>query len=71
MNFLRNNIGWFVLIAVFLAFTPLVFYLADLERGFDATGGEIFFPLIPFVIWGIARTVKETTQEIRKDVEND
>jgi len=66
MNFLRNNIGWFVFIVVFLALTPLVFYLADLERGFNATGGEIFFPLIPFVIWGIAKTIKD----LRKEVEN-
>ena len=68
MNFLRRNKRWLALIAVFLALTPLVFRLADLERGFQATGGEIFFPLIPLFLWAFVSTIKNS---LRKEDEND
>lgn len=40
---------------IWLSLTPLVFLLADMERGYNATGGEIFFPLIPLLIYGFTK----------------
>jgi len=52
---------WLVFIATCWAFTPLVFSYARLERellGLDVgVGGELFFPLLPLLIYLIARTV--------------
>ena len=56
MNFLRNR--WVWLTALFWLLTPLIFYLACLERGYRAIGGEIFFPLIPLLIWMVVKTIK-------------
>ena len=58
---------WILLTVIFLLLTPFVFRLADMERGFDATGGEIFFPLIPFLIYAISKTVKDIKSIFRKD----
>ena len=49
---------------LFWLLTPLVFYLAYLERGYWAIGGEILFPTIPLLIWAITRTIKDA---LRKD----
>lgn len=35
----------------------VVHYLATLERGYNATGGEIFIFLVPFLICAIKDTV--------------
>ena len=63
MNFLRNR--WVKLTALFWLLTPLIFYIAYLERGYRAIGGEIFFPLIPLLIWLVVKTVKDDLK--RKD----
>lgn len=39
--------------------TPYIFCLADLERGYDATGGEIFIPLLPVIVWAFIKTMKD------------
>jgi len=58
MRFFKNNLGWILLVILFIALTPFIFHLAYLERGYRAIGGEIFFPLIPFIIWAIVKTAK-------------
>ena len=40
-----------ILTVLFLILTPYVFELADIERGYDSTGGEIVFPFLPLIIW--------------------
>jgi hypothetical protein len=50
--FFLASVAWWAL-------TPLFFYLADMQRGFDATGGEAFIPLIPFIVWTVIKTLKE------------
>ena len=62
MNFLKKRKGWVVLTAIFWLFTPLIFYLAYLERGYIAIGGEVFFPLIPLLIWILAKSIKDITK---------
>jgi hypothetical protein len=45
--------------AIWIGFTPAVFALADAERGYDATGGEIFHPFLPLLLWLIAKSIKD------------
>lgn len=40
---------WAVLAGICWGLTPILFRLADIERGFDATGGEAIIPLIPVI----------------------
>ena len=44
MNFLRKHKWVLVFSLICLILTPLVFELADKERGYDSIGGEMFFP---------------------------
>jgi len=50
--------------------TPYVFELADLERGYNGTGGEIFIPLIPFLVYAIKDSVKEMKGEYQMTVKD-
>ena len=38
--------------ALWLATAPIWFHLADLERGYDATGGELLLMALPFIVYG-------------------
>lgn len=44
-----------------------MFHLADLERGYNAIGGELFVPFIPLM----TLAVKESIKDMREDVENE
>jgi hypothetical protein len=64
MNFLeamkpktKNRLFW-IACGFCFGITPFMFILADQERGFNATGGEMFIPLIPFMIKGLIETMK-------------
>ena len=46
----------------------VVHYLATLERGYNAVGGEVFIFLIPFLICAIKDTI--TYMKARCDDEN-
>ena len=39
--------------------TPFMFYFADLERGYDALGGEAFIPMLPFFVWLIEKAIED------------
>jgi len=65
MNFLRNK--WVWLTMIFLLLTPFVFQLAYMERGYRAVGGEMFFPLIPFLIYATSKTFKEIKEVLKGD----
>ena len=41
---------WVALFGICWGLSPLIFRLADLERGYDATGGEALIPLIPVIV---------------------
>ena len=47
---------WWVLTAICIVLSPYIFYLADLERGYNATGGEAVIFFIPFLVWCIDDT---------------
>ena len=55
---MKRNL-WFLLTGFCIGISPTVFQLADLERGYDGTGGEIFIFLIPVLAWLIWGGEKE------------
>jgi hypothetical protein len=44
-----------------------MFRIADTQRGYDATGGEIFVPFIPFLVWAIKDSIKEMKGVFKND----
>jgi hypothetical protein len=45
----RGRLAWAAAFAVCWGLTPLMFRLADAQRGYDSTGGEALIPLIPVI----------------------
>lgn len=45
----KVRLKWIIFFAVFWGLTPLFFQLADTERGYAGTGGEVLIPLIPVI----------------------
>lgn len=62
-----KQVCWWIFIGLCLGITPYIFTIADMERGYNATGGEIFVPLIPFLVWAIKDSIKEMKGEIQDD----
>jgi len=54
-----KQVCWWVFVGLCIGITPYMFYLADLERGYNATGGEIFIPFIPVMAWMMKNSIKE------------
>lgn len=54
-----KQVCWWVFVGLCIGITPYMFYLADLERGCNATGGEIFIPFIPVMAWMMKNSIKE------------
>ena len=63
MRYLRNK--WIWITAIFWILTPFMFRLAYLERGYEAIGGELLFPLIPFLLWALVKTIKDIGKEVK------
>ena len=45
----RARLAWIAFFAVCWGLTPLMFALADAQRGYDSTGGEAMIPMIPVI----------------------
>jgi hypothetical protein len=58
---------WWLFIGLCLGITPYMFRIADTQRGYDATGGEIFVPFIPFLVWAIKDSIKEMKGVFKND----
>jgi hypothetical protein len=54
-----KKLKWF-LYGIWVGLTPSVFSYADMSRGYDATGGEIFYPFIPLIGWLIVECIKDS-----------
>jgi hypothetical protein len=73
MNFLKrikNRVrshGWWLFVGLCLGITPYMFRIADAQRGYDATGGEIFVPFIPLLVWAIKDSIKEMKGVFKND----
>lgn len=60
-NMKKNN--WWIFIILCFGITPYIFHLADLERGYNATGGEIFVPIILIIMLQIKKLFDERNEE--------
>lgn len=56
---IRRAITLTILNLMWMGTAPLWFRLADLERGYDATGGELLLMALPYLIWLIVETIRE------------
>lgn len=61
-----KQICWWVFIGFCLGITPYIFTIADMKRGYNATGGEIFVPLIPLLAWVMKDSIKEMKGVFKK-----
>ena len=61
-----KTIFWVLLTMLFIVFTPTVFNHAKIQRGYDAIGGEIFFPIMPLVLWVLVKVIKDMLKEMFK-----
>ena len=68
MNYSRIKAAllWGAFTGLCWAVTPSMFAYADLQRGYDATGGEMFIPLLPVFAWMFLKTIKEMINEFKK-----
>jgi hypothetical protein len=53
---------WMLVIGFSIGITPSVFQYADAVRGYDATGGEIFTPILPLMLFLATRTERKDEQ---------
>ena len=69
-KFFKKNykfiIKWLVVLSVSVMLYKLCHYIATLDRGYEAIGGEMFMFLIPFFVW-VAPEIKKSIKEF-KDV---
>lgn len=61
----RAKLAWIAFFALCWGLTPLMFIWADMERGYDSTGGEALIPMIP-VIALIMTLAGRNTKEVCK-----
>jgi hypothetical protein len=70
---MKINRFWF---AVFLTASIFIiaaaFNLGDLERGYDALGGEVFTLALPFLVirwreWSIEKALEERNKKCKRD----
>ena len=54
-----NHVTLTVFTLVCWIMTPLMFIAADIERGYDATGGEVFTPFLPLIAWAIGKAIED------------
>lgn len=72
MNYLKNmkltskQIIWLVFVALCIIFAPYVFEVADVSRGYDSTGGEIFIYLLPVLVWLADGTITDIKEEMNE-----
>ena len=69
-KFFKKNykfiIKWLIVLLAAVMFYKVWHYVATLDRGYEAIGGEMFMFLIPLFVW-IAPEIKKSIKEI-KDV---
>ena len=64
---LRFIIKWAIVLFASVMLYKLCHYVATLDRGYEAIGGEMFMFLIPFFVW-IAPEIKKSTKEIKDEL---
>jgi len=67
---IKTVLPWLIVEAIFLALTPQMFIYARTQRGYDAIGGELFFPFLPLLAWLIWGTIQDTFRNFKESEEN-
>lgn len=73
---MKLNVFWFVFLFILsIMLIPLFFQVADLERGYNATGGEVFMIALPYLVlkwrvWTVEQTKKTRATKRLKQVQN-
>jgi len=49
---------------IFVALTPAVIAFTRAHRGSDAIGSEVFFPLLPLLVWFLGRVIADMFREV-------
>lgn len=61
-QFIKRHSLLLAVTGIFLTLTPQIFTYADAQRGYNAIGGEMFFPFIPLMVWVMWGAVKDFKQ---------
>ena len=57
------------LLSISIMVVPFVFEIADVYRGFDATGGEVFTIALPLMlVWKIVSTAEQNENWYKKKI---
>lgn len=64
---LKFIIKWAVVLLASVMFYKVFHHVANIERGYEAIGGEIFMFLIPFFVW-VAPETKKSIKEIKDEL---
>ena len=69
---MKINRFWFaIFLTVSIFVIAAVFALGDLERGYDALGGEVFVLALPFLVirwreWSIKKALEERNKKCKR-----
>lgn len=71
MNFLKKTISkqklaWFIFTIACLVAAPSIFEIADTNRGYDGTGGEIMIFMLPVLAWLAYTTIIDIKEEMNE-----
>lgn len=70
-KFFKKNykciIKWLIVLLASVLLYKLCHYVATLDRGYEAIGGEMFMFLIPFFVW-VAPEIKKSIKEIKDEL---
>lgn len=53
----------YFLIFMWALLIPIMFMLADLKRGYNGTGGELVWLLLPLIVWYIWNEVQRKKEK--------
>jgi len=62
---LKKALPWLIVTLIFIVLTPAIFTYAEMQRGYKAIGGELFFPLLPLMGWLFCRIAKDVFKECK------
>jgi len=65
-QFIKRHSLLLAVTGIFLILTPQMFTYADAQRGYNAIGGEMFFPFFPLIVWLMWGAVKDTFKDFKQ-----
>lgn len=59
----RKHMLLTIFAAICWSITPFMFYICDIERGYDALGGEAFIPILPVFVYLINEAIRKDREK--------